>query len=68
MSNIKARQNANDAISRIEATEKRIEGIFKKIHAHFTDKVEIVKVGTSKLTGRKFGLIKVNGKLRVQYL
>jgi len=62
MSNIKARETANGIFERIEANEKRIEGLLKRVRAHFTDKVEVVKIG------KKAALLRINGKIRVQFL
>jgi len=68
MSNIKARETANDIFERIEANEKRIEGLLKRVRAHFTDKVEILKVGKGVGSKRRNVLLSVNGKTKVQYL
>jgi len=47
MSNIKARETANGIFERIEANEKRIEGLLERVRAHFTDKVKVIKHSTS---------------------
>jgi len=68
MSNIKARETANERLARIEANEKRIEDLLKKVKAHFTAKVKVIKVSKAIASGKRIVLLSVDGKTKVQYL